>query len=106
MIYFILGILFLYLGYSIKYKQETSLIIGYNTMPQEAKEKIDIASHCRIAGNMMFVLCGFIILAFAGELLKIDWLVSVGWLMFVFLAIGTILYLNNKHRFISRRFWS
>lgn len=50
----VIALLFIILGILIKYAKMYFLIAGYNTMPQEEKEKYDIKGIATLFRNVMF----------------------------------------------------
>ena len=58
------AIIFIVLGFLIKYGKMYWLIAGYNTMPKEEKEKYDIKGIANLFGNVMFGMALIIILGY------------------------------------------
>lgn len=60
----LIAILFIILGVLIKYGKMYFLIAGYNTMPKEEKEKLDIEGIATVFRNAMFGMALLIIIGF------------------------------------------
>lgn len=63
LILFLTGLLFLVLGFLIKYRKWYWLISGYNTMPKEKKRNVDIEGLGKFLGNSLFVMAGLMFAA-------------------------------------------
>lgn len=96
------GILFAVLGYLIKYKKWSWLIAGYNTSSKEAKEKYNIEALNNSVGNLFFLIGGIISSAYLGELLDLDWILSLRRALIIVVSLGAIIYLNTSSRFKKR----
>ena len=68
LVLFPIALLLAVLGVAVKYFKWYWLIAGYNTMPREKKEKVDVAAWA-ILGNWMFILAGlFLVRGLLGRL--------------------------------------
>lgn len=69
LVLFPIALLLAVLGVAVKYFKWHWLIAGYNTMPREKKEKVDVAGLGNFLGNWMFILAGlFLVRGLLGRL--------------------------------------
>ncbi len=58
-----IAILFILIGFAIKYAKMYFLIAGYNTMPKAEKAKINIEALGRFLGNVLFTMGAIVLVA-------------------------------------------
>ena len=92
-------VLFIVLGYLVKYKQWSWLIAGYNTSSKKEKAKYDTAALCSGVGNFLFLLAGILLIAALGEILDAAWMISFSWLVFTVVIIAFLIYANTGNRY-------
>ncbi len=71
LIFLACGILLLWLGYLVKYKQRYWLISGYNTMTQAQKQKVDVQRLGALVGNLLFGMAFLFLLS--GSCFVLGW---------------------------------
>ncbi len=77
----------------------SSLIAGFNTLPEEEKEKYDAAALCKFMGKMMFTLSFSVVLWLISIVYEMDWLLYVGIVLFIVITIFILIYVNTGNRF-------
>lgn len=78
------------------------LIAGYNTMPQEEKEKYDEAALCKATGKLVLAIAFTIALITAGGLLEMNALIVSGVVLMVAYILFGVIYINTGERFKKR----
>lgn len=58
------AVLFILIGFALKYLRWDWLIAGYNTMSKEKKQRVDVEGLRNFLGNSMFVIAGIFLLMF------------------------------------------
>lgn len=99
MVHVFMGMLFILLGYLIKYKQWSWLIAGYNTSSKKEKLKYDAAALCGGVGNFLFLLAGILFVTALGEIFNAARVVSLGWILFSVSTIAFLVYANTGNRY-------
>ncbi len=102
MIHISMVMLFILLGYLVKYKQWSWLIAGYNTSSRKEKAKYDKVALCSGVGNFLFILAGISLIAAFGELLEARGVVSFSWILFSAATIAFLIYANTGNRYKIR----
>lgn len=77
----------------------SSLIAGFNTLPEEEKDKYDTDALCKFMGKMMFVLSFSMGLWIISEVYEWRWLFFLGLLLFAGTIIFLLVYMNTGNRF-------
>lgn len=95
----IISMVFLLLGYLIKYKKWSWLISGYNTASKKEKEKYDVDALCNSTGEASFILGGVLLLTSLGEFFDIAWIIYAGWIVFTVLVFAFVIYANTGNRY-------
>ncbi|NLJ76382.1 MAG: DUF3784 domain-containing protein [Peptococcaceae bacterium] len=75
------------------------LIAGFNTLPEEEKEKFDRQALCRFMGKITLPIGVLMPLVAIGGILQVAWLSVLYALIVVSLTIFAIVYSNTGHRF-------
>ncbi len=99
LVQFALALMFLILGYLLKYKKWSWLIAGYNTSSKEEKSKYDTDALCDFMGHFMFVLAALMVVAGIALYLKFTFIFSASWILFVVVIFAAIIYANTGKRF-------
>ena len=103
-IYLLVAGLLAGLAILVRWKKATWLIAGYNTAPQEEKEKYDVEKLCLYVGNFLFLLA-LIWLVMAGAVwLRPDQLLPVtitGLVVEAVVIVGGLIYLNTNNRLMK-----
>lgn len=92
-------ILFIVIGIFLVNGKGSFLIAGYNTMSAEEKEKYDKTELLKFIGKMMFVLAFSMILWVLSEVYGIDWLFVAGLILFIFITLFMVIYVNLGQKF-------
>lgn len=92
-------LLFVVLGLVFRSGRGSSLIAGYNTMPQEEKDTWDEQALCRAMGRLMFLLALCWLVIASSEVFHKMWLYWVGIGLFLAVVIGAVVYFNTGNRF-------
>ncbi|WP_068677791.1 DUF3784 domain-containing protein [Oceanobacillus sp. Castelsardo] len=92
-------ILFVILGIFLFNGKGSSLIAGFNTLPEEEKEKYDKVALSKFMGKMMFALSFSMILWVISDMYKIKWLFTFGLILFIGLIVYIFVYTNTGNRF-------
>lgn len=92
-------ILFIILGIVLYSGRGSSLIAGYNTMPKEEREKYDEVALSKFMGKMMFALSFSMVFWALSSLFEIDWLLTIGLILFISIVIFMLIYMNTGNRF-------
>lgn len=87
------------LGITFSMGKGSSLIAGFNTLPEEEKEKYDAAALCKFMGNMMFTLSFIVVLWLISVVYEMDWLLYFGIALFIVKTIFILIYVNTGNRF-------
>lgn len=100
MVWFLLGLLGLFLLLSVAFYQGKGffLIAGYNTMPEKDRKAYDPKLLGQFMGRSMLAISGAIGLWVVASLLLLDWLFHVGTGLIVFIVIFMIIYANTGNR--------
>lgn len=91
--------LFIVMGIFLVNGKGSFLIAGYNTMSAEEKKKYDKTELSKFTGKMMFALAFSMILWVLSEVYGIDWLFVVGLILFIFITLFMIVYVNVGQKF-------
>lgn len=92
-------IIFLILAIYLYQGKGGFLIAGYNTLPEEEKEKYDEPAICKFLGKNMFILCGLMVLWTIAQVIETEWLFVVSLILFMGDIIFMMVYLNTGNRF-------
>ena len=91
-------LLFLILGITFSKGKGIDMVAGYNTMPQQEKEKIDKKTLCKYMSRLMFLLAACWCVLSVGVELEQMWLFWVGFGLFLAVVIFFAIYLNTGNR--------
>lgn len=91
--------IFIVLGIFLVNGKGSFLIAGYNTMSAKEKEKYDKTELSKFMGKMMFVLVFSMILWVLSEVYGIDWLFVAGLILFIFITLFMVVYMNVGKNF-------
>lgn len=95
-------LLFLALGFLIKYKKCYWLISGYNIMSEEEKKNVDIVGLSKFMGDSLFVIAGILLIGSILDYFRIflGFAISLGSIFVVvsYMLIGAQKYDNNTKR--------
>lgn len=75
------------------------LIAGYNTLSAEEKAKYDEAALCRATGRLLLGITFSMALIFVGEFFQQDWLLIVGIILMIAIAMGGVIHMNTGNRY-------
>jgi hypothetical protein len=92
-------ILFIILGIIFIKGRGASLIAGYNTMPQEEKQKYDTAALTRFIGKMMFASSFCMLFWIVSVVYEMNWLFTLGTVLLAAIIIFMLIYINTDNRF-------
>ncbi|WP_409305885.1 DUF3784 domain-containing protein [Peribacillus sp. SCS-155] len=92
-------VLFVVLGIFLSNGKGSFLIAGFNTLPQEEKEKYDTVALCKFMGKMMFALSFSMVFWVISDTFAVDWLFAVGLILFIVIVVFTLIYANTCSRF-------
>ena len=92
--FFLLGILF-------RFGKGAWRIAGYNTASAAEKSRYDEKALCRFMGKMMFAMSGTWCVVTVGLLLDIMAVFWVGFVLFLAVIFGGVVYANTGNRFIK-----
>lgn len=93
-------VLFLWvIGYLIKYKELSWLIVGYNTASEKEEQQYDESALCSFVGNLMFLLGCLCVVGIVGGIFDLLWLILLCWLLVTVVSVGGVVYLNTGNRF-------
>ena len=92
-------LLLLALGLYLLQGKGAMLIAGYNTMPEEEKEKYDEVALCKATGKLVLGLTFTIALISLGDLLQMDGLILAGVVLMVIMIVFGLIYMNTGDRF-------
>ncbi len=98
-VHLLIALLFLLLGYLIKYLKWSWLIAGYNTSSKEERAKYDRDALCSFMGSFLFVLAATIALAGLGAYLEVPWILTGSWIFFTVVIVVSLVYMNTGNRF-------
>ena len=87
------------LGIMFSLGKGSSLIPGFNTLPEEDKEKYDVVALCKFMGKMMFALSFSVVLWLISQVYELDWLFYFGLALFIGIIIYLLIYINTGNRF-------
>lgn len=91
-------LLFLILGITFSKGKGIDMAAGYNTMPQQEKEKIDKKALCKYMSRLMFLLAACWCVLSVGVAIEQMWLFWVGFCLFLAVVIFYAIYLNTGNR--------
>lgn len=91
--------IFIVLGIFLVNGKGSFLIAGYNTMSAKEKEKYDKTELSKFMGKMMFALAFSMILWVLSEVYGIDWLFVAGLILFIFITLFMVVYMNIGQKF-------
>lgn len=95
----LVSLLFIILGIVFINGKGAFLIAGYNTMPQEEKEKYNEVALAKFMGKMMFALSFSMIFLVLSELYNRSLFFFLGLSLFIGIIIFTLVYMNTQNRF-------
>lgn len=95
----LVSLLFIILGIVFINGKGAFLIAGYNTMPQEEKEKYNEVALAKFMGKMMFALSFSMIFLVLSELYNRSLFFFLGLSLFISIIIFTLVYMNTQNRF-------
>lgn len=87
------------LGIVFSLGKGSSLIAGFNTLPEEEKEKYDAVALSKFMGKMTFALSFSVVLWLISEVYEINWLLYFGIALFIVITIFIFIYVNTGNRF-------
>lgn len=87
------------LGIILSNGKGSFLIAGFNTLPQEEKEKYDTVALCKFMGKMMFALPFSMVFWVLSEAYENNWLFVFGLILFIGIVVFTLIYANTGNRF-------
>ncbi|MBM7578642.1 DUF3784 domain-containing protein [Jeotgalibacillus terrae] len=96
---FVLMVSFLIIGIVFSRGKGASLIAGYNTLPEDEKEKYDEVALCKFMGKVMYGVSFSLLLFGLSEILDIPFLFGVGIVLLFVLIIFAVVYSNTGDRF-------
>lgn len=99
MMHFLVVLLFMFLGYLIKYRQYSWLIAGYNTSTKKQKEKYNQDALCRGVGNLAFILAGIASVGSIGEFFSLNRVMLFSWILFSIVIIVALINMNTANRY-------
>lgn len=99
MIHALMVLVFLLLGYLIRFRQWAWLISGYNTSPRKSQDQYDKPALTRAVGNLMFVLAGTMVVSGTGLWAQNPWLVRLGWGLFMLVILMFLVFANTGNRY-------
>lgn len=76
-----------------------SLLAGYNTMSAEKKAQYDEMAVCKFMSKIMYALSCSIFLWALSDLLDVQVLFVIGFILFMGILIFALVYLNTGNRF-------
>ena len=92
------GLIFIVLSVPFYFGKGSSLIAGYNTLPETEKAKYDKPRLCRSVGVLMLqITAAFCVLA-AGILMDLVWLIVSGAVLFAAVIIVGLIRINTDPR--------
>ncbi|WOV84539.1 DUF3784 domain-containing protein [Sporosarcina jeotgali] len=92
-------VLFLGLGVVLINGKGSFLIAGFNTLPSEEKEKVNVIALCKFMGKMMFALSFSMLFWLLGEAYDSNWLFCMGLILFLALVVFMLIFINTGNRF-------
>ncbi|GAB3797887.1 DUF3784 domain-containing protein [Virgibacillus kimchii] len=92
-------LLFMILAIVLINGKGTSLIAGYNTMPQEKKNKYDSEALSKFMGKIMFASSFSMLFWIFSIAYEMDWLFIVGLVLFIGFTVFAVIYVNTGNRF-------
>lgn len=101
-IFFVVALLFIILGISIRFGKASWLIAGFNTSSEQEKEEYDERALCTFVGTLMFVLGAiWLIMALANLLCNqiFTTILMIGIILFVVVISAVVIYMNTGNRF-------
>jgi len=87
------------LGIIFSLGKGSALIAGFNTLPEEEKNKYDAVALSKFMGKMMFALSFSVVLWLISEVYEMSWLFYIGLALFIGLIIFLLIYVNTGNRF-------
>jgi len=91
--------LFCVLGIILSSGKASFLIAGFNTMPEEEKEKYDEVALSKFMGRMMFALSFSMAFFVISEVFGVKWFFFVGIIFFVGILVFTLIYTYKWNKF-------
>lgn len=98
-VYFFTIGLMVTLGILFSTGRGSSLIAGFNTLPDKKKAEYDMIALCKFMGKMMFALSFSVLLWLMCGMLDMSWLFYLGLALFMGLVIFMLLYINTGDHF-------
>ncbi len=98
---FIGGITVLLFGLIVRFLKVSGLIAGYNTMPQEEREKVDEEKLTRFVGNFLLITAAIILVpGVVGLFINMPGLIfTISWILFIAVIIIGVIFMNTGDRF-------
>jgi len=94
------ALIFIILGYLIKYRKMYALIAGYNTMSTENKSEIDIEKLANLLKNVFFGMALLIILGyFVSKALEIQMIENIAFFGAILVGIPYLLVTSNSDKY-------
>ena len=75
------------------------LIAGYNTMPESEKKKINEIEMCKFMSKIMYGICLSLLLFALSELLVLQILFIIGFVLCIGLVVFAVVYSSTGNRF-------
>ena len=91
-------LLFVILGISFARGKGLDLVAGYNTMPEDEKEKIDKVALSKHMSRLMFMLAACWTVLGVGVEIGRMWLFWCGFALFLVVVIAYVIFLNTGDR--------
>ncbi|WP_409300521.1 DUF3784 domain-containing protein [Peribacillus sp. SCS-155] len=92
-------IIFVVLGIILSNGNGSFLIAGFNTLPQEEKDKYDTVALCKFMGKTMFALSFSMVFWILSDVYELKWLFAIGVILFIGIIVVTLIYVNTGNRF-------
>lgn len=91
--------IFVVLGIILSNGKGSFLIAGFNTLPQEEKDKYDTVALCKFMGKTMFSLSFSMVFWILSDVYDLKWLFAIGLIFFIGIIVVTLIYVNTGNRF-------
>jgi len=94
------GALLLLVGFLTRTYNLSGLVAGYNTAPEEEKQKYDEKKMTRYVGNLLMISAGvLLVFGFASVVIELPgYLFGVSWGLFTAFIFAGLIYLNTGNR--------
>ena len=93
------GLMVVVIAVCLLFGKGSSLIAGYNTLPEAEKRKYDARSLCRFVGKILLPIGILAPLVAIGGIYHIGWMVWAYLAMVVALVAFALIYCNTQNRF-------